>query len=345
MTIIVLVLIFSLLLILSVKWQEKKDKIEIDNVHKLNDEIDKQNKLLENKYHSLKEQYNIQQVEINNLNSRKVEILNRLDSLKQEENKVLAHIDDLTKSATNIYNEKVAADEKAYENYKQVLSQKYSEAEQEYKDLEKLLEKAYGDHQAKLISEQETIKYNLEKIKASQEAMIQAQIREKEIREKISFYCLQLSDEDKSDIEQLERLKKTFHKPRVISMLIWQTYFQKPLKMKAAAILGVGNTNKIVTGIYKITNIETNECYIGQATDTATRWSEHAKCGLGIDTPAANKLYKAMQEYGLCSFSWELLEECPASQLNEKERYYIDFYNSCNYGYNSSKGVSTVIKK
>ena len=29
------------------------------------------------------------------------------------------------------------------------------------------------------------------------------------------------------------------------------------------------------------------------------RWKQHAKCGLGIDTPAANKLYKAMQEDGI----------------------------------------------
>lgn len=65
-------------------------------------------------------------------------------------------------------------------------------------------------------------------------------------------------------------------------MLIWQTWFQKPLKALAANILGTST----VTGIYKITNIITGECYIGQAADIAARWSEHAKCGLGIDTPA-----------------------------------------------------------
>ena len=70
------------------------------------------------------------------------------------------------------------------------------------------------------------------------------------------------------------------------------------------------------------------------------RWNEHAKCGLGIDTPAGNKLYKAMQEYGLWNFSWEVLEECPKEKLNEREKYFIDLYDSYNYGYNSNKGVS-----
>lgn len=45
-----------------------------------------------------------------------------------------------------------------------------------------------------------------------------------------------------------------------------------------------------------------------------------------------------MQEYGLQSFSWELLEKCDRAELNEKERYYIDLYDSVNYGYNILKG-------
>ena len=92
------------------------------------------------------------------------------------------------------------------------------------------------------------------------------------------------------------------------------------------------------TGIYKITNIKTKECYIGQAIHIKERWAEHAKCGLGIDTPAGNKLYKAIQEFGLWNFSFEVLEICPQNQLNEKEKYYIDLYSSYDYGYNSTRG-------
>jgi hypothetical protein len=45
-----------------------------------------------------------------------------------------------------------------------------------------------------------------------------------------------------------------------------------------------------------------------------------------------------MQKWGIWNFSWELLEECPREQLNEKERYYIDLYQSESFGYNSTKG-------
>jgi group I intron endonuclease len=81
-------------------------------------------------------------------------------------------------------------------------------------------------------------------------------------------------------------------------------------------------------------------CYIGQAVDLARRWKDHAKCGLGIDTPASNKLYKAMIEDGLWNFSFEILEECPSAQLNEKEKYYIQLYKSYEFGYNSNKGIT-----
>ena len=103
-----------------------------------------------------------------------------------------------------------------------------------------------------------------------------------------------------------------------------------------ANVLGGATVEKC--GIYKITNQETDLCYIGQSKDIATRWKNHAKAGLGIDTPAGNKLYKAMQQYGLENFSFELLEECAATDLNEKEKFYINLYQADNYGYNSTNG-------
>lgn len=119
-------------------------------------------------------------------------------------------------------------------------------------------------------------------------------------------------------------------------MLIWQTYWQPLAKTQFPIILG---SAAVKTGIYKITNVITNECYIGQALDINKRFKEHCKCGLGIDTPPGNKLYKAISEYGLQNFSFEILEECKKEELNEKEKFYINLYDSYNFGYNSNKGI------
>ena len=144
--------------------------------------------------------------------------------------------------------------------------------------------------------------------------------------------CPKTADID--DIRKLERIKPDLHNPRVLSMLIWSTFFQKPMTTLCNNVLGTS----AITGIYKITNQNNDMCYIGQAVDVATRWKNHAKCGLDIDTPAGNKLYKAMKEEGIWNFSWELLEECPRNELDAKEKFYIELYQSKDFGYNTTKG-------
>ena len=284
-----------------------------------------------------KDEKNKLEYQISNLKLEKdkldYEQLNTKNDIKNLKEQINIYTENLRQIDETISNSKLRSQE-AFESYCDILDSAYRNTEKEYSELEDSLKEAYAIAQEKLLAETSEIQKELDKIKATRTAAIEAQIREKKIKEQQSFYCLKISDADIADIQKLENIKKTLNKPRVLSMLIWQTWFQKPLKALAANILGTST----VTGIYKITNIITGECYIGQATDIASRWSEHAKCGLGIDTPAGNKLYKAMQEYGLQSFSWELLEKCDRAELNEKEKYYISLYDSVNYGYNILKG-------
>ena len=117
----------------------------------------------------------------------------------------------------------------------------------------------------------------------------------------------------------LENLKSSFHKPVVLSKLIWSQYFQKQMTQLCDRILG----KRTVCGIYKITDLLTEQCYIGQSLDISKRWKDHCKCGLGIDASSTNKLYNAMQKDGVWNFSFELLEECSKELLNEKESFWI----------------------
>lgn len=178
-------------------------------------------------------------------------------------------------------------------------------------------------------------KQELAKIKQIRIAATQAIIREKKIKEEKEFYSLSIDEVAKRDIEVLEQVKPKLANPRILSMLIWKTYYQKPMTTLCNNV--IGTTKK--SGIYKITNMKDNLCYIGQAVDLATRYKDHAKCGLGIDTPQGNKLYKAMIEDGLYNFTFEVLEECSRDLLNEREKYYIELYDSKNYGYNSVSGI------
>lgn len=197
-------------------------------------------------------------------------------------------------------------------------------------------EKEYDEDITKLLLEIQEHKINLDKIKSTYAAIKEAQRREEEMELQADFYSLHLTTLEKDTIALIEELKPRLPEPRVLCMLIWTTFYQKQMSALCNNVLGPN----IVCGIYKITSKKSGSCYIGQAANVADRWKQHAKCGLGIDTPAQNKLYRAMQVEGLTNFTFELLEACPRAQLNEKEKYYIDLYQSYEYGYNSNKGVN-----
>ena len=225
----------------------------------------------------------------------------------------------------------------ALKSYYKILDEEYQKKEEEYNEHLKILQNAYESKQSEILQALADEAAELEKIQATRVAAIEANLREKKIEEDLSFYCLQIKETELTDIGILESIKPKLNNPRILSMLIWQTYWQKPMTALCNQVIGTA----IKSGIYKITNIKTKECYIGQAVDIAARWKQHAKCGLGIDTPPANKLYKAIQEYGIWNFSWEVLEECSTKDLNEKEKYYIEAYKSKEYGYNSISGNKT----
>jgi group I intron endonuclease len=87
------------------------------------------------------------------------------------------------------------------------------------------------------------------------------------------------------------------------------------------------------TGIYKITHIPSEKCYVGQAVNIADRWKQHVKRGVGAEDWTRNKLYPAMYSLGVENFTFEIIEECDRSKLNEREDYWQDFFHAKDYGY------------
>lgn len=208
----------------------------------------------------------------------------------------------------------------------QAKKESYKEIESIHLDTQKIRESA--------IKEKEQIQQQLDNLKNSLNAGIEACIREKQRKEQTNFYKLQISETDLSDVKMLQDLKISFHKPVVLSKIIWSQYFQKQMTALCDRVLG----KKVICGIYKITNLLTSECYIGQSVNVSDRWKQHCKCGLGIQAPSTNILYNAMQKDKVWNFTFELLEECSRDKLNEKEAFWIDMYQSNKFGYNMQKG-------
>lgn len=93
-------------------------------------------------------------------------------------------------------------------------------------------------------------------------------------------------------------------------------------------------------GIYKITNKVNGKIYIGKSTDIVRRFAEHKRHYKSESHRKKIALYKSMWKYGVENFIFEILEETSVDVLDEREKYYIDFYKSNNkdIGYNLTEG-------
>lgn len=88
--------------------------------------------------------------------------------------------------------------------------------------------------------------------------------------------------------------------------------------------------------IYKITNTINNKQYIGKTErNISVRWKEHIR---HIEMYPNIPLYKAMKKYGIQAFIIEQVEECDNAIINEREKYWIAFFNTYQNGYNCTMG-------
>jgi len=88
-------------------------------------------------------------------------------------------------------------------------------------------------------------------------------------------------------------------------------------------------------GIYKITNIINNKCYIGSSVDIVGRWYHH-KTTLKFNKHHSIKLQRSYNKYGSDNFKYEIVEECETELLLIREEYYINLFDCYNNGYNFS---------
>ena len=96
--------------------------------------------------------------------------------------------------------------------------------------------------------------------------------------------------------------------------------------------------------IYKITNKINGKSYIGQTIQNVKeRFYQHCatKCSQAILNMV---IHKAINKYGKSNFTIEVIEEVESTNLNDRERYWIRYYDSYNNGYNSTKGGQDGIK-
>ena len=156
---------------------------------------------------------------------------------------------------------------------------------------------------------------------------------EKEQQEKL-FYTIQLPDEYKEDIEfLLTTVAAKVEHPDIISKLVWAEYV-KPYLDDTFKRVGVEDKS----GIYKITNINSGKAYIGKSTNVKKRLADHFKSSVGIKSIADQAVHHAILKEGFWNWAIEVITYCDKEQLNEMEKYYIDFFKTQEFGFNKNSG-------
>lgn len=216
-----------------------------------------------------------------------------------------------------------------YQNFKDFINKSKEEAKEEYlltlKDYVNLFVEKANECS---ISAEEAAR-RLADLKAKVDAAVAANKRQFEEENKKDFYRLIIPEEDLNEIQKIREIIPYLRNPEPLNKVIYKYYYEKPYNDLVGRILGL----KIKTGIYKITNLNNGLCYVGQAVNVADRWRQHIKRGLGAETPTQNKLYPAMLKEGVENFSFELIEECERSKLNDREDYWQDFFKAKEFGY------------
>ena len=174
----------------------------------------------------------------------------------------------------------------------------------------------------------------LDDYKKKQQVINEAILRQRQLDEQQDFFRVCLTKETIEDVQILQNVRQKLHFSESLNKLIYDVYVSKSVQEMVKRVLQGGAPS----GIYKITRIKTGEIYIGKSTNVKDRWVQHCKTVYGAGTIAHSILHTTMAKDGLENFTFELVEEVPKDKLTEREKYWIDFYGSKQYGLNEKNG-------
>ena len=245
-----------------------------------------------------------------------------MSNLKEQERHIEDSVNEYRDKCVALINKEINEIQQKYENAEADYEQQYLATMADMVGAYRDKISASKDEYWKLVSQ-------LDDLQRKVDAAVEAAKREEEMANKQEYYRLQLSKEDLDEICRLQEIVPFLRSPEPLYKVIYKMYYEKPYTDLVGRVVGSG----VHCGIYKITNLQNKMCYIGQSANIAERWRQHIKRGVGADTATRNKLYTAMKVYGVENFTFEIVEECERSLLNERESYWQDYFKAKEFGY------------
>lgn len=257
------------------------------------------------------------------MGAKREEIKQALDDLRETQQK----------AAEDLYSQALNIAENSYEKEIDRISDDLFQHREEAKNLYlQVTEEAVQEFEEAIAEKEKEFSYWNGRIIALQrdvQVALEAAQRKLAMETQQDYYRICLSDEDIAEIKRLREVLPYLRDKTPLNKVIYKVYYERPLTDMIGRVVGSG----VHTGIYKITNIDTQMCYVGQAANIADRWKQHCKRGVGAEDWTQNKLYPAMYSLGVENFTFEVVEECDRSKLNDREDYWQEYFHAKDFGY------------
>lgn len=276
-----------------------------------------------NIYEAIEEERNTRLKDLNRqLETHRSELHQQIE----EERKLLkAETESLRKALDSDYDFKRMKEQTNFANLQMSLKEEKQKLRESFELKSKQIER-----------DKELIQETLDELKTRQENTIKIMKEQEKEENELDFHRITLSEDEISDIESLKQVEKKLHNKDVLRKLIYKTYIERPMNEMFARLNIAASP-----GIYKIEHIKSKKVYIGQSANVKNRLRDHLKSAVGISTIANQAVHGAMAAEGIENFTFHLLDpECERAKLNEREKYWIDFYKSNEWGYNRTRGGS-----
>jgi len=194
---------------------------------------------------------------------------------------------------------------------------------------------SYIAQKAQMQTEIDQIKNELEEERTKRAAINEEIRREQLLAKEKDAHRIILSNEDKEDIAFLTTILPKINHKETLYKLIWSEYLIKPYQNMIKQLFGSKVPKNV---IYCIESLDGKYKYIGKTSaDVSKRWSEHIKTSLNIGGVSRSKVHDALYLHW-DEFTFSILEETTKECLSEREKYYINFFESDKYGLNIKSG-------
>lgn len=253
------------------------------------------------------------------------QVQNLKESYERQREEITSSIKEHTLKEQQVMTEKLLQKQQEIEKEVRILDDKYNLTVVDY-------ENKMFDIRCKFETEERDLNSQIIQKRNEINALIEQFKKDEEARKEADFYRIPITSAAQNDINKLKGVAAQLNNPATLYKLIWKEYYENGFNAMIGRVLG---NDKEKSGIYKITDTRNQMCYIGQTTNFKNRWRTHAKRAVKAEEGTSNRLYQDMWENGLENYTFQIIEICEKDKLTEREKFYIDFFNSKEWGFNS----------